>query len=326
MRRPVRALRRARRLGLAALVGARDGVAQARRPRQRPDGRRVVVGTDGQVHRLGPLPKPTVPQCPPGWTVGPPDFVIVGAEKSGTSRWLRLLRAHPDVHVATGGREIHFWDAFHTRWPGPEDVERYHRMFPRPPGTKAGEKTPQYMSLWWAPSMLAAAAPDAAIIVMLRDPVERYISGRTQHDKYRPLDGDAQALAAFRRRVVQESMHRGNYAVQLGWLRQAYPAERILVLQHEACIVDAQAQFDRTTDHIGLARYAVPPELFEEPVNKAWLEPVPIEPERRALLRDLYRPEVMRIKQLVPDLDLSLWRNYAELAERSPSGEAAAVS
>jgi hypothetical protein len=271
---------------------------------------------------MGPLPKPGVPDQPPGWVVGPPDFVIVGAEKSGTSRWLRLLRSHPDVHVATGGRELHFWDAFHTRWPGPEDIERYHRMFPRPPGARAGEKTPQYMSLWWVPAMLAIAAPEAAIIVMLRDPLERYVSGRTQLDKYRPLEGDARAGAAFRRRVVEQSMHRGEYARQLEWLRLAFPPERILVLQHEACIADPQGMFDRTTDHIGLARHQLPPEVLEEQVNAAWLEPVPIEPERRALLRELYRPEVLRLRELVPDLDLTLWPNYADLAEGSAAAAA----
>ncbi len=275
---------------------------------------------------MGTMPKAEVPDCPPGWTIGPPDFVIVGAEKGGTTRWLRFLRTHPDVHVATGGRELHFWDAFHSRWPEPRDIERYHRMFPRPPGATTGEKTPRYMSLWWAPAMLATAAPDAAIVVMVRDPVERYLSGRTQLDKYRPLDGDRKASAVFRRTVVEQSMHRGEYARQLEWLRAAFPPERILVLQYEACIADPQGQFDRTTDHIGLARHALPVEVLDEQVNAAWLEPVPIESERRALLRELYRPDVLRLKELVPDLDLSLWRNYADLGVGSPSNEAAAVS
>jgi len=317
-KRATRTLRKLPRIGKAAWDGARAGVAEARRP-STGDTRPIIIGTDGKPHRMGPIPKPRVPDCPPGWTVGPPDFVIVGAEKSGTSRWLRLLRSHPDVEVVTGGRELHYWDAYHSRWPDQEDIERYHRMFPRPPGARSGEKTPQYMNLWWVPAMLALAAPEAAIIVMLRDPVERYISGRTQLDKYRPLDGDRRAENAFKRRVVEQSMHRSEYSRQLEWLRLAFPPERILVLQHELCISDTQAQFDRTTDHIGLARHTLTTEALEERVNEAWLEPVPIEPERRTLLRDLYRADVLRTKALVPDLDLSLWRNYADLAEASPS-------
>ena len=160
------------------------------------------------------------------------------------------------------------------------------------------------------------------LIAILRDPVERYVSGRTQLDKYRPLEGDRKAAAVFRRRVVEQSMHRGEYASQLEWLRMAFPAERILVLQHEACIAHPQAQFDRTTDRIGLSRHTLTPEILEEQVNAAWLEPVAIEPERRALLRDLYRPEVERLRPLVPDLDLSLWPNYADLVrEGSAAGD-----
>jgi hypothetical protein len=313
-RRAGRVLRSVPRLGRAAVAGARAGVADARHA-SKGDGRKVVIGADGKAHRMGAAPRPEVPECPPGWSVGPPDFVIVGAEKSGTSRWLKLLRSHPQVHVATGGREIHFWDEFASRWPTPQDIERYHRLFPRPPGTRTGEKTPQYMSLWWAPSMLALAAPEATIIVMVRDPVERFVSGRTQLEKYRPTDDGARGILDFDRRAVELSMHRGEYALQLDWLRQAFPAERILVLQHEACIVDAQAQLDRTFDHIGLSHHAIPAEVLDEPVNAAWLEPVRIEDERRALLRELYRPEVLRLKTMVPELDLTLWPNYADLAE-----------
>lgn len=313
-RRVTRPIRSLSTLARGAWLGARAGIEEARRSGGKRDRRPLVIGSDGKAHRMGTMPQRQEPKCPPGWTVGPPDFVIVGAEKAGTSLWLRLLRDHPDVQIATGGRELHFWDQFHSRWPADEDIERYHRMFPRPPGAWTGEKTPHYMNLWWVPAMLAKGAPDAAIIVMVRDPVTRYVSGRTQLEKYRPAGDDTREVRAFRRRVVEQSMHRGEYALQLHWLRQAYPTERILVLQQEACVADIQGQFDRTTDFIGLPRHRLPAEVLEERVNAAWLEPVPIEPERRQLLQDLYRPEVLRLKEMVPELDLSLWPNYADLA------------
>jgi hypothetical protein len=56
------------------------------------------------------------------------------------------------------------------------------------------------------------------------------------------------------------------------------------------------------------------------------MEKVQLEPQRRELLQQLYSPQVRRLKELFPDLDLSLWRNYADLAEASPTGAAAAVS
>ncbi len=276
-------------------------------------GRTVVVGIDGKEHMMGTKPRPEPPECPPGWTVGPPHFVIVGAEKSGTSRWLKILREHPDVHIGRGVREIHFWDDMASRWPTQDDIDRYHRFFPRPEGGVTGEKTPQYMSLWWAPRMLAQAAPEARLIVMLRDPIDRYVSGRTQVEKYRPAPGTG-GQADYDRRAVEISMHRGQYALQLHWLLEAFPREQLLILQYEACNADPQVQLDRTFAHIGVGPWAVPEELLAREVNTAWMEKVPLEPEREALLRALYRPEVIRLKEMVPELDLSLWPSYADLA------------
>lgn len=267
----------------------------------------------GKRRPVGAQLRPEPPVTPPGWTVGPPHFVIVGAEKSGTSRWLRILREHPDVHIGEGIREIHFWDGFTTSWPTQADIERYHRFFPRPDGGITGEKTPQYMSQWWAPRMLATAAPDARLIVMLRDPVDRYISGRTQVEKYRPAPGTG-SQSDYDRRALEISMHRGEYALQLLWLLEAFAREQLLILQYEACNADPQAQLDRTFAHIGASPWVVPDELLAKEVNTAWMPKVPLEPEREAVLRALYRPEVLRLKEMVPELDLSLWPNFADLA------------
>ena len=152
MRRPTRALRRMRRLGLAppSWVLAR-GSARPARAGSKSDARRLVVGTDGQAHKMGSLPKPKVPSARRAGPSARPTSSSWAPRRAAPAAGSGCCAHIPTCTWRPGGREIHFWDAFHTRWPGPEDVERYHRMFPRPPGMKAGEKTPQYMSLWWAP-------------------------------------------------------------------------------------------------------------------------------------------------------------------------------
>jgi hypothetical protein len=267
----------------------------------------------------GALPKPVAPECPPGWTIGPPDFVIVGAEKCGTSRWLKLVREHPDVYITKGIREIHYWDGLPEQPITPEVIDGYHRFFPRPPGGVTGEKTPQYMSLWWIPPALAKAAPDARIIMMVRDPVDRYVSGRTHVEQYRAQNvGRGMSDNAYTRRAVETSLHRGQYALQYLWLLDAFPREHVLVLQHERCISSTLEELSRTFEFIGLPPYTPPPELLDREVNPAWMEKVPLSDERREIIRRLYEPEVIRLKELVPDLDLSLWPNYAHLAEQQP--------
>ena len=131
----------------------------------------------GAVHsrydQLQPLP-----EHPPDWRIGPPDFVIIGAQKSGTTWWQGLVEAHLQV-VRPGGqrRELHYFDHFWDRWPSDEQFSRYEHYFPRPEGSLAGEKTPGYLYQPWVAPMLAHVAPEARLIVLMRDPVERYVSG-----------------------------------------------------------------------------------------------------------------------------------------------------
>ena len=79
----------------------------------------------------------------PDWHTGAPDFVILGAQKSGTTWWFRLIEQHPGVVQPAQQRpELHFFDRLWAEWPSGETIERYHRYFPRPAGSLVGEKTP----------------------------------------------------------------------------------------------------------------------------------------------------------------------------------------
>ena len=260
---------------------------------------------------------PPFPDCPEGWTVGPPDFVIFGAQKSGTTWWFRLIEQHPGVvQPGTQRPELHFFDRLWSDWPSEELIGSYHRYFPRPAGKLAGEKTPEYLSCPWAPPMLAAAAPQARAIVLLRDPVERYISGVSHHDRAGLVDqaGDDGRLLGDRLRVVTDAISRGQYATQLAWLAQDFPVERLLVLQYERCALDPAAQLARTFEFLGLPPHELAEEELTRPRNMAKQEKVAVRVEHLDLLRRYYRPEVERVREMVPHLDLSLWENFRDMA------------
>ena len=55
----------------------------------------------------------------------------------------------------------------------------YERYFPRPQGAIAGEWTPRYMNVPGVVEAMKTLAPDTKLVVLLRDPVERFRSGRT---------------------------------------------------------------------------------------------------------------------------------------------------
>jgi hypothetical protein len=260
---------------------------------------------------------PAYPDCPPGWQTGAPDFVIFGAQKSGTTWWFRLIEQHPDVVQPAHQRpELHFFDRLWSEWPTQEAISRYHRYFPRPAGKLIGEKTPEYLSCPWAAPMVKLAAPEARAIVLLRDPVERYVSGLSHYDRGGLLEEEEEGLERTfgdRLRVVTDAISRGQYATQLEWLLEAYPADRLLVLQYERCAADAAGQLLRTYAFLGMPPHTLPAEELSRPRNQAKLEKVSVPAEHIDLLRRYLRPEVRRLTALTSEIDLSLWPNFRDV-------------
>ncbi len=272
-----------------------------------PSGPRTAVR-----HRLGryapwePGFDFTPPERQPGEETGPPDFVGIGAQKAGTTWWYELLSTHPgvfgrpDIH-----KERHFFDRFASEPFSPADIEAYHGWFPRPPGSITGEWTPDYCTFPWAPELVRRAAPDTRVLVLLRDPVERFRSGLAhQRRAGRPLDG----------LTLADAVQRGFYHQALvPWWEQFDPA-RVLVLQYERCVADLRDQLAATFSFLGLTEYHVsdvelPPQTDGVPGGTT---PMPDDARRR--LVELYAPDVELLAARLPQIDLGLWPNFAHLA------------
>ena len=243
---------------------------------------------------------PRPPPCPAGWQTGPPHFVGVGTQKAGTSWWNALIHRHPAVHRAGGQpKELHFFDSAWEEPFGQWDFERYRRYFPRPPGGVTGEWTPGYLIDFWTPELIARAAPDARILVLLRDPLERFRSGITHQL--------AVSRADLTHRDIQGAFGRGLYAPQMRRLLDAFPAERVFVGQYEACRADPATELARTFRFLGLKGVELSADAYRAEVNpttRPKFEPTPS--LRRALL-DGYAPDMEQVAAIVPSVDLSLW-------------------
>ena len=305
-----------RRPGWMARVGRGDARTGARRGSgaagtDRGGASRDVAGT-GAVHsRYDQLPP--VPECPLGWRVGPPDYVILGAQKAGTTWWQGLLEEHPTVvRPPSQRRELHFFDHFWDRWPTPDQIGLYHRYFPRPEGSLVGEKTPGYLYQPWVAPMLAMAAPEARFVVLMRDPVERYVSGLALLDRAGALKGEIGAgEIGVREHRITEAIERGCYASQLEWFLRHFARDRFLLLQYERCAADPQGQLSRTFEFLGLPDHAVTAEEIARARKRSSSRPH-LPAEIRGLLLTYYAPDVRRLLELAPDLDLSSWQGFAE--------------
>jgi hypothetical protein len=232
---------------------------------------------------------------------GPPDFVGIGVQKAGTTWWFELITAHPDVaRRPTFHKERHYFAPFATATFDSEQVLGYHRWFPRRDGQKTGEWTPDYIYQPWVPPLLERAAPQARLLVIVRDPVERFVSGLT-HSHLVP--------GSHRGTVVAESVGRGFYASALRRWAPALDAGRVLVLQYERCVADPASELARTYRFLGLDD-AFRPEGMARASSPTRTEKVALDPDARRRLVDLYAPDVAELVGLVPDIDLARWPNF----------------
>src|SRR4051794_15060794 len=208
-----------------------------------------------------------------------PDFVIVGAQKAGTTSLYAYLRAHPNV-LPAASKEVHFFDT--CEWDsGPEAYRanfpmRAHMQFARwfrRAAVITGEATPYYLYHPLAAERLASTAPDAKIIILLRDPVERTLSHywhevrgkretlgvrdalQAEEDRLR---GREEALVAGEP-ACQHLDHRNfsyrdrsRYTRQVARYLKLFPADRVLVLQSEKLFGDDPDVKEQLARFLGL--------------------------------------------------------------------------
>lgn len=243
------------------------------------------------------------PPPPPGEETGPPDFVGVGVPMAGARWWSELIADHPGVTQHEGlGMGRHYLSHFATRSFDTGDAERYHGWFPRRPRTITGEWTPTYLGDPWVPPLLRNAAPNARILVVVRDPIARLQLGLEESIDRRTANAGSH---------MAESIDRSFYAGPLRKLLDHVPADQVLVLQFERCIAEPAKELATTYRFLGLDDDHRPAKLGRRRPSPD-LPPLDAGAEQRLI--DLYAADVADLTTLVPTLDLSLWPRFAGTA------------
>lgn len=187
-----------------------------------------------------------------------PDYLIIGAQKAGTSSLYRYLNEHPAV-AAAAGKEVHYFDWHYRRgerWYRAHFPSAAHRrVFQARTGLRlvTGEASPYYLFHPHTPKRVKALVPDVKLIVLLRDPVERAVSA--YHHQVRAgteslslsdaLDQEPARLGGEIDRLGRDEMYRspvhrrfsymarGVYVDQLvEWFRH-FAREQVLVIRSE---------------------------------------------------------------------------------------------
>ena len=201
-----------------------------------------------------------------------PDFFIAGAPKAGTTALHAALARHQALYMsAVKEPKFFLTDGPPSARGGPGDVqtyrehvwrrEDYEALFdPAPAGVLRGESTPFYLYNWAAQRRIRALIPDAKIIVILRDPVERAHSNWTHlwSAGLDPVGDVVRACAEEDRRIEAgwaDFWHYtalGRYGEQLEHLYTVFPREQVMVFRYRALVGSGR----RAGPHLRIPRRA----------------------------------------------------------------------
>ncbi len=177
-----------------------------------------------------------------------PNLFLVGAMKAGTNTLHRLLDAHPQIFMSKKPKEPS-WFAGSNRGK-PEDW--YLGLFADAgEAAYAGEASTDYSRaprLKGAAEKIARFAPDARILYIMRDPLDRALSHYWWDVQY-SAEGRSFREAAGRSREIQDV---GHYALQLGPYLKAFGRERVHVLTLERLAANAPETMGAVWDFLAL--------------------------------------------------------------------------
>jgi hypothetical protein len=237
-----------------------------------------------------------------------PTFLILGAQKAGTTALYAYLRRHPDVTGPTW-KEVSFFDRHYTRGAG-----WYRGNFPIRRGAAVGEASPSYVFHPLAPQRVAALVPDARLVVLLRNPVDRAYShyqhqvalGREPLSFEDALAAEDERLQGEVERMLADPRYfsdawwnhtyraRGLYAEQLERWFAVFPREQLHVLTADELGAETDASYRRVLEHIGVPSRSLPqyPRVFEREYGA-------MQPETRRRLAESFAEPNSRLYELL---------------------------
>ena len=286
----------------------------AARPRVKAVGRGAVRGALMTTSRWRP----------------PPDFLVIGAKRGGTTSLYRYLLATPQVlpmvpssrllPLAEDMKGAHYFDSGWGRGPAwyrshfPSERARRGAQATLGGPVVSGESSPYYLFAPRAAERAAATVPAVRIVALLREPVDRAHSHwKEQRRRGREPLGFAAAIAAEPARLAgeEERLAGDDRAVSeahesQGYVRQSlyadglrrwlehYPREQVLVVWSDAFYRDPRPTYEAVCRHLGIA-----PAPLVDP--RAWNSAPgsPVDPALRAELEDVFAPHDARLRALL---------------------------
>jgi Sulfotransferase domain len=240
------------------------------------------------------------------------DFIVAGAQKSGTTALNYYLKRHPRIALPVK-KEVHFFDNDDLFAGGNVSYEPLHRMFrPARPGVIAGENTPIY--LYWRPALprIRNYNPEMKFIIILRNPIERAFSqwnmqrwrGNEPFDFVEAVEAETRRIADAAPKQLRKFSYldRGRYAEQLERAFRLFRREQFLVIKYETFRARQREMVDEVFRFLNLTPVRFRPvEAHDIPYSRK------IRAEERTAAWEILKTDIGRLETLL-GWDCSDWR------------------
>jgi len=208
-----------------------------------------------------------------------PDFLVIGAQKSGTTSLYQDLVRHPCIEQSVE-KEVHYFDWSENFKRGiwwyrshfPLKIHKYYSAIIQKSMLVTGEASPDYLFYPYAPKRIAQILPDVKIIVILRNPVDRAYShyhhefsggnetlsfeeairirDKELEPEIRKMNQDENyCSSSFQRHSY---LSRGVYWKQLQHWFQFFSKEQFLIICSESYFRDPVQEYQKITRFLGL--------------------------------------------------------------------------
>src|SRR5262249_10076131 len=241
------------------------------------------------------------------------DFIVPGAQKSGTTALHYFLKKHPQISLPDR-QEMHFFDDEEIFARSPIDYELLHRQFrPIRRSHISGEVTPSY--LYWKPALerIHNYNPQIKLVILLRSPTDRaFAHWNMQRSKGRePLDF-LDALGEEPRRISRPLsidsrrfayIDRGFYSGQLERVFKFFPSEQVHLVKFEDFRDRKQETLNSIFEFLGVKRLR---KVRDKDRNVVPYERA-MTSEERKYLGEVFATEIRKLEQML-GWDCSDWK------------------
>lgn len=248
-----------------------------------------------------------------------PNFIIIGAQKSGTGSLYRYLLEHPDIFPALR-KEIRYFDRNFSRglnwyrYHFPSRASRWFRLKIRKKAFLTGEATPEYLFLPHVARRMRALLPGIKLIVLLRNPAIRAYSHyqhKVRHEvEQLPFDEalacEDDRISGERARMIEDEkfvsaplrhfsyLARGVYVDQLKEWLEIFSEEQILIIRSEDLFEDPTKIYDKVISFLGLPKHRL-----QNPRNYSAGRYEAVSPATHSWLKEYFKPHNLRLADFI---------------------------